>query len=131
MEEQNIQTTNPVNNTAVNTQPVNNPAASSSGSKFLLIGLGVLFLLVILLVIIISGVFKGSNPKATGTGQQTVIPRATTPNISQPQQQDISQQPITSQQDTLKALQEVDSTNPDAVGADLDLNTQDASSFSQ
>ncbi|MCL5114001.1 MAG: hypothetical protein M1372_02415 [Patescibacteria group bacterium] len=131
MEEQDIQTTNPVNNTAVNTQPVNNPVASSSGNKFLLVGLGVLFLLVILLVIIISGVFKSSNPKVTGTVQQTVVPRVTAPDISQPQQQDISQQPITSQQDTLKALQEIDSANPDAVGADLDLNTQDASSFSQ
>lgn len=131
MEDQNIQTTSPVNNAVANTQPINNPTLSSSGNKFLLVGLGVLFLLVILLVIIISGVFKGSNPKVTGTVQQIVIPRVTAPDISQPQQQDISQQPITSHQDTLKALQEIDSTNPDAVGADLNLNTQDVSSFSQ
>lgn len=130
MEIQNTQTTNPVNNAQANNQPVNN-AGSPTNNRFLLVVLGALLLVVILFVIIISGVFKGSSQQATGTGQQTVLPRVITPNAPQQAQQDISQQPITSQQGTLKALQQIDSTNPDTVGTDLDLNTQDASSFSQ
>lgn len=128
MEIQNTQTTNAVNNAQANNQPVNN-AGSPTNNRFLLVVLGALLLVVILFVIIISGVFKGSNQQGT-VGQQTVLPRVVTPNAPQTQQ-DISQQPITSQQDTLKALQQIDSTNPDTLGADLDLNTADASSFSQ
>lgn len=137
------QNTQPVENQQVASQPLDQPQADNSASAddpkeskspksdnklmFLIIG-AVLVLAIILIVIIFSRTLGKSNKPAVPTPQaQQII----TPTPSDQNQEIVSKQPITSQQDVLNALQQVENSNPDAVGADLDKNTADASQFSQ
>ena len=100
------------------------PPKKNNKLVFLIIG-GVLALIVILLLIVFSGTLnKSANPVPTPQAQQIITP---TPG----DQGAASQTPITNQQDVANALGELDKANPDTVGADLNQNDQDASTFSQ
>ena len=113
-------------NNQINAQ-TSTPTGADQGAKktdklmFLIVG-AVLILVLILLAMIFSGALNKSNRPAVPTPQaQQII----TPTPSD------QGGPITNQQDVANALQQMDNANPDAVGADLDLNSADASSFSQ
>lgn len=100
-------------------QPVESQLAVNTENKLLLYLAGAAIVLVLILAAIFLSGFLGNSNKKENIVQQ---PQPTT---------GVSQEPITSQQDVANALQQIDSANPDAVGAGLDQNSADASSFSQ
>lgn len=116
-----------INSTMKNTQP-NQPAESQpskTGNKLLLYLAGAVIIIVLILVVVF---LLGSSNK-----KENIVryPQPTTAPAQSQKDQEVSQEPITSQQDVVNVLQEVENSNPDAVGADLSKNTTDAFSFSQ
>src|SRR3989344_2562858 len=96
------------------------PAKKTGKLMFLIVG-AVLIIVIILLVMIFSGTLNKSAKPAVPTPQaQQII----TPALSD---QEVSETPITNQQDVANTLGELDKANPDTVGADLGQNDQDAS----
>ncbi|MBI2031920.1 MAG: hypothetical protein HYT08_04880 [Candidatus Levybacteria bacterium] len=101
-----------------------NDQAPVRDNKLLLLIIGAVAVLIIfILIIMISGSSNKTNNQPVPTPQAQVV--SPTPE----DQGIVSEQPISSQQDVENALKEVDKTDPDAVGADLSQNDQDAASF--
>lgn len=127
---ENVQSAQPVPSQPIVSQPVvnNTETPPKNGNKSLLY-LAVIVMLIILILgaVFISGFFGNSSKKENIVQQ----PQPTATPTQTQEEQEVSQEPITSQQDAANALQQVDSSNPDEVGAELDQNTADASSFSQ
>ena len=119
-----------INNTMENAQP-NQPVESKpvsntppkTDNKLLLYLAGAAIVLVLILAAVFLSGFLGNSNKKEDIVQQSQPTTAPTTGVSQ--------EPITNQQDVVNALQQVENANPDAVGAGLDQNTADASSFSQ
>ena len=114
-------------NQPVESQPAINTPPKSDNKLLLYLGGAAMVLVLILAAVFISG-FLGNSNKKEDIVQQ---PQPTTAPARLQEEQGVSQRPITSQQDVTNALQQVDNSNPDTIGADLNKNTEDASSFSQ
>ena len=111
---------------AINTEAPVNSAGNTppkTGNKLLLYLAGAAVVLVLILAAVFMSGFIGNSNKKENIVQQ---PQPTTAPTT-----GVSQEPITNQQDVTNALQQVENSNPDAVGAGLGQNTIDASSFSQ
>ncbi|GEM_PF-5255405 len=136
-----------INSTMENAQP-NQPAESQpainteapvesagtppkTGSKLLLYLAGAAVVLALILAAVFLSGFLGNSNKKENIVQQSQPTTAPTAAPAQLQEQGVSQEPITNQQDVTNVLQQVDNANPDTVGAGLDQNSADASSFSQ
>ena len=115
---------------AVNTEaPVNSAGTPpKTDNKLLLYLAGAAIVLVLILAAVFLPRFLGNSNKKENIVQQS---QPTTAPAQLQEEQRVSQEPITNQQDVVNALQQVENANPDAVGAGLDQNTADASSFSQ
>ncbi len=127
---ENVQAVQPVVNQPVADQKeaAVSETPPKTGNKMLLyLAIAVMLIILILGAVFMSGFFGNSNNKENIVQQPepTVVP-------TQPQEEEVvPEEPITNQQDAVNALQEVDNSNPDTVGAELEENTTDATSFSQ
>lgn len=120
-----------INNTMGNAQPnqpVESQPAINTDNKLLLYLAGAAVVLVLILAAVFLSGFLGNSNKKENIVQQS---QPTTAPAQLQEEQGVSQEPITNQQDVINVLQQVENSNPDAVGADLNKNTADASSFSQ
>ncbi|OGH15299.1 MAG: hypothetical protein A3H50_00860 [Candidatus Levybacteria bacterium RIFCSPLOWO2_02_FULL_37_10] len=116
---------------AINTEAPVNSAGNTppkTGNKLLLYLAGAAVVLVLILAAVFLFGFLGNSNKKENIVQQS---QPTTAPAQLQEEQGVSQEPITNQQDVTNALQQVENSNPDAVGAGLGQNTIDASSFSQ
>ena len=116
-------------NQPMESQPaVKTEAPPKNDNKLLLYLAGAAIVLVLILAAVFLFGFLGNSNKKENIVQQS---QPTTAPAQLQEEQGVSQEPITNQQDVTNALQQVENSNPDAVGAGLGQNTIDASSFSQ
>lgn len=113
------------------TQDTQQYTVPKSHKKVLYTAVGFSLIAVVLMLVVISGALENPTAIQTKAANQQSTPQAVGNQTAGNELIEVTPMPIASKEDISNALQQIDSTDPSAVEAELGQNTLEASQFSQ